>query len=116
MNSLLDLHPILLASLIGLAVSIGFFLTERSARSKTWKTLNVVAGMIVLLPAGFVILGYVFFLTDPRIRTYKAFYDEIQIGMNRNEVFQILERCYPRTGRGSGPRYWKIRKSCWISS
>ena len=42
---------------------------------------------------------------DPRFAAFHRLYARIHVGMNRNELQQVIERVYPANGRRKPPRF-----------
>ncbi len=57
----------------------------------------------VLIPAYLLTAVFAPNLIDPRIRTYWAFYDAIEVNMTREQVLSTLEKHYPQGGQRQRP-------------
>ncbi len=65
---------------------------------------GIFMGIAVLIPVYFVVLAAVPHLIDSRYRTYWAFYQDIEVGMDRAEVKGLLAKHYPEDGNRLLPK------------
>lgn len=72
-------------------------------RDNRIRAFLIVLVLAVLIPGAFMLLLVHPELIDGRIRTYKAFYSDIQVGMTRQEVLDTMDRCYPPDGSRRRP-------------
>ena len=100
----LGLHPIVLAAIVGgiLAVIVGVIAIR--SRSTTTRLFLAVLGLFLLVPTGFVIVGLNPWLVDARFRVYRSFYRDIEIGMTRSQVMELVHRHYPTGGVRKTPK------------
>lgn len=83
--------------LFGLLVA--FFLFVFGVRKNGWhRILLILTGSGVLISSVFFFLALNSWIIDPRFRTYRSFYYEIEEGMTRQQVVEILIKHYPRDG------------------
>jgi hypothetical protein len=68
------------------------------------KSLLVLLALLILLPSGGLVVALYPELIDGRFRTYRAFYHDIQVGMDRGEVLRLMERHYPAAGPRQRPK------------
>ncbi|MFM1769991.1 MAG: hypothetical protein RJA22_2520 [Verrucomicrobiota bacterium] len=68
------------------------------------KALLAVLAFGLLLPSGGLIVALHPEWIDGRLRTYRAFYANIEVGMDRAAVFRLLERQYPAAGPRARPK------------
>ncbi len=88
-------------------VLVAFFLFVFGIRKSGWpRILLILTGSGVLISSVFFFLALNSWIIDPRFRTYRSFYYEIEEGMTRQQVFEILHKHYspsdlsrPTTGR-----------------
>ncbi|MGJ8644816.1 MAG: hypothetical protein ACSHX9_15515 [Luteolibacter sp.] len=57
----------------------------------------------ILIPSAFVLAALNPFLFDARFRAYQSLYRDIEIGMTRIEVIQLVDTHYPKEGRRMTP-------------
>jgi hypothetical protein len=67
-------------------------------RRTVFQAILIMLALVFLVPGGYLFLAFNPELVDGRFRTYKHFYNGIQIGMTTNEVFVVLDRYYPKSG------------------
>src|SRR3954469_22826596 len=98
------MHPFMLITLVGACAAFVTVVLGCRARSRGAIAACVVLTVIFLLPA-FIVFNVLFpeFL-DGRFRTYKAFYRNIELGMTRNEVMQLRDHYYPKSGSHLAPK------------
>jgi hypothetical protein len=101
------LHPVFF--LIGLSalvavvcVVVACFARRRSAR---W-VLGCIA-LVLIAPAGWALTVFMPELVDARYRTFKGLYGDIQIGMARDEVLELVRRHDPQGGPRQAPKLFK---------
>lgn len=96
-------NPLGIAAIIGIifAFVTGFFII----RYKSKKLRIPLAFLILLLltPSVLAIYAYYPWLVDSRHRTYRAFYNDIEIGMTRDQVMELAEKHYPKGGQREFP-------------
>jgi hypothetical protein len=101
------LHPVFywigLSAVAAVVCVVGACLARRT--SARW-LLSCIA-LVLIAPAGWALTGFFPELVDARYRTYKGFYGDIQIGMSRDEVLELVRRRYPEGGRRQAPRLFK---------
>jgi hypothetical protein len=97
-------HPFILIAAIGTFLALVAAAVACIARSGSVRALMIILALVFLLPAAYVFLAFHPELVDGRFRTYKAFYQDIQIGMTRDEVFATLDRRYPKSGPRQRPK------------
>jgi hypothetical protein len=96
--------PIFLIPALGLVfASLLAVLAFRAARLLP-RLLFGAAAIVLCLPGVYVFLAFHQELVDVRIRTYKAFYADVRVGMTRAEVLSLLERDYPKGGPRQLPK------------
>ena len=102
------IQPILLFIGAGVVVSLVLMFFACRARS------GLVIALLLFLALAFAAPGiYIFLvlhpqLVDGRYRTYKAFYQDIKVGMTREEVTAVMEIRYPQGGRRRRRRlFWQ---------
>ena len=80
-------------------VLVAFFLFVFGIRKSGWpRILLILTGSGVLISSVFFFLALNSWIIDPRFRTYRSFYYEIEEGMTRQQVIEILIKLYPRDG------------------
>lgn len=91
-----------MAALFGVLVAIALIVF--AFRSRSWKRLVLgVLGVALFLPSLFFVLALNAWLIDPRFRTYRSFYYDIEEGMSRAEVFGLIDHHYPAGGHRRRP-------------
>jgi len=88
----------------GLIMALVALVVACKVRSSGVSAVMMVLALVFLLPAGYLCVALYPELIDGRFRTYKAFYREIQIGMSRDDVLAVLDRCYPKSGPRQRPK------------
>ena len=91
-------HPFILIAALGAFLAFVAIAGVCFTRSGGAKVLLIIFAVMFSLPAIYVFLGFHPELVDGRFRTYKAFYQDIQVDMTRDEVFAALDRHYPKSG------------------
>jgi|SRR5882672_1162819 len=97
-------HPFILIAALGAFLAIVLIAVACVARRGGMKALMIVLAVVFLLPTVYVFLAFHPELVDGRFRTYKALYQDIQIGMTRDEVFAAIDRRYPKSGSRQRPK------------
>jgi len=100
----LGLHPIVLAAIVGILLAIVAAIFAFRARSRAGKVSLSLLTLVMLLPAGLVLVGLNPWLVDDRFRAYRGFYKDIEIGMTRKEVIELMQRHYPSGGPRGAPK------------
>ncbi|MEM7262089.1 MAG: hypothetical protein AAF488_08865 [Planctomycetota bacterium] len=102
-----DLPPTVVA-LLGLSLFAGaVFFSIAFSGQRRWFTrlLLAVLACAVIAPGAYLYIALKHpGLLDPRIRTYRAFYQDIAVGMTRDEVLATLGYHYPAGGERTPPR------------
>lgn len=68
------------------------------------KALLGLLALVILLPSAGLVVALHPEWIDGRFRTYRAFYEDIRVGMDRAEVMRLLERHYPAAGPRQRPK------------
>lgn len=97
-------HPIVVLAILGFVASLLMLFTVFKVRRAGLKVLLILISLLTLAPATLVILTMYPEWVDARFRTYKTFYQNIQIGMPREEVLTLLAKLYPEGGPRQKPR------------
>ncbi len=96
-------HPIVLIAGVGGFLGLVTIIVACRTRSGVVRALTSVLAFVFLVPGIFLFLAFRPELVDGRFRTYKTFYQDIQIGMTREQVYSALERRYPKGGPRQRP-------------
>ncbi len=101
MNS--SIHPIFLVAgvtLLGAIVCIVF-----ACLASRWlkRSILIVVALVLLAPSGLVLIAVKPELVDARFRTYKRLYQDVQVGMTRTEVMELINHHYPTNGKRQRP-------------
>lgn len=101
------IHPFLLIAGVGLigAVLVCVFAWRASSWFK--RVLLILLALVLIVPAVLVGVALKPELADGRFRTYKQFYRDIQVGMTREQVMQLIVYHYPSDGKRSSPTVLK---------
>ncbi|MDA7880992.1 hypothetical protein N9A94_01665 [Akkermansiaceae bacterium] len=94
--------PLSLLCLFGGLVSCFLFASGISKEGRL-RILLFLAGSGILIPSVLFFLALNLWITDPRFRTYRSFYYDIEEGMTREEVLRVLVKHYPRDGAREHP-------------
>lgn len=100
----LGLHPIVLAAIFGVILTLIIVVFAIRSRSSATRMLLALLAVILLVPAGIVVVGLNPWLVDARFRAYRGFYRDIEIGMTREQVMEIVQRHYPTGGPRGIPK------------
>jgi len=94
----IDIHPIFLIAAITLLGAIVCILF--ACFSSQWLKRGIFVGvaLVLLAPSVLVAIALKPELIDGRFRTYKRFYRDIQVGMLRNQVMELVNQHYPSDG------------------
>lgn len=85
-----------------LAVGLGLW---GLLRRRGWVRIVVVTFAVVLLVPGGCVLQVAYpTWFDARFRAYRGFYDDIEVGMTRQQVEDLLGRRYPQAGPRRRPK------------
>jgi hypothetical protein len=99
----LGMHPIVFAAIVGgIFALIAGFVAIRSKSTAT-RLLMILLALLLLLPTGLVIVGLNPWLVDARFRAYRSFYRDIETGMTRQQVMELVHRHYPTGGPRGTP-------------
>jgi hypothetical protein len=100
----IGIHPIFLiaGATLTAAIICGVFASRASGWIKQAILLTV--ALVLLAPTGFVAIMLKPELVDARFRTYKLLYRDIQVGMTRSEVKQLVRQHYPPGGKRMEPK------------
>jgi hypothetical protein len=98
------LHPLFLIvgiTLIGAIACVVF-----ACRTSNWlkRVILIVVTLVLLAPSGLLTVMLKPELVDARFRTYKRLYRDIQIGMTRSEVMELVRHHYPSDGKRLEPK------------
>lgn len=96
-------HPAIVIAALGMLTALILLITVFRLRSLGLKILLLLVAIAVLAPAGFVVLTVYPEWVDGRFRTYKDFYNDIRLGMTRDEVMKTLAGHYPEGGERQPP-------------
>jgi|GEM_PF-558834 hypothetical protein len=99
-----SIHPIVVLAILGVVASLILLFTVFRVRRAGLKVLLVLLAIVTLAPAGLVVLTMYPELLDARFRSYKAFYEDIHLGMTREEVMAVQAKHYPEGGPRQKPR------------
>jgi len=94
----LGIHPIVFAAIVGGAFALLAGLVAIRSKSIATRKLMTLLALLLLLPTGLVVVGLNPWLVDARFRAYRSFYRDIETGMTRQQVMEIVH-CRP-TGCG----------------
>ena len=94
----LGIHPIVLAAIIGGIFAIIAGLIAIRSKSTASRLLMILLALLLLLPTGLVIVNHNSWLVDARFRAYRSFHRDIEYGMTRQQVIELLHRHYPAGG------------------
>ena len=97
------LSPIFLVPLLTLVGAIVCAVCAMRVAKWTQRIVLFAIALVLLVPPAFVVTAFFPELVDARFRTYKRFYRDIEIGMTRAEVNQLMGRHYPPDGKRGEP-------------
>lgn len=89
------IFPIAAVTLVGALACLVF-----ACLASRWlkRSLLILVALVLLAPSGLALVVLKPELVDARVRTYKRFYRDIQVGMTRPEVMELVDRHYPPRG------------------
>lgn len=94
-----------LTALGAAAILIALAVLLFALRLRHWKRIVLIGtSLLVMTPSVYLAAALNPWLTDERFRTYRSFYREIEIGMTRAEVLNLIDRHYPADGSRQRPR------------
>lgn len=96
-------HPVFVLAALGLVGAVIMLATVFRVHHRGLKLALVLFALAMLTPAGLVLMALHPEWTDARIRTYKDFYEGLQLGMTRAEVMDVKARLYPADGPRTVP-------------
>ena len=97
-------HPLVLAAAIGILLAIVASVIFYFTRHIGTRIVMMILVLVFLFPAGYLFTALHPELVDGRFRTYKNFYQDIQVGMTREQVLAAMERRYPKDGPRKRPK------------
>ncbi len=97
-------HPIFVLAVLGVVATVIMLITVFRVRRWGLKVLLVLIAILTLAPTGFVLVMVNPEWVDARLRSYKDFYEGIQMGMTRAEVMALQTQLYPADGPRRPPR------------
>ena len=100
------IHPFFLIAGFGVLIAAVLVFFGCRARSGLATAIMLFFALVFFLPAGFLFLQFHPELFDSRFRTYKAFYDDIKVGMTHDQVIGAMETRYPKNGKRQRPKIW----------
>ena len=93
-----------LTLLFAIVVLIALALLICGVRLEKWRRLALVTiGVLLLVPSAFLVAALNPWLTDPRFNTYRTFYRDIEVGMTRADVLDLIDHHYPASGKRQRP-------------
>ncbi len=97
-------HPMMvIAGVCAVVAMISVVFVIRVKGTKIRVALSAFA-LALLSPSFLVVMVFYPWLIDSRFRVYRSFYQDIKIGMTRNEVLELAKHHYPK----GGPREFPI--------
>ena len=100
----LGFHPIYLIAVFTLSGTITCLVLTCLVSGWLKRSLLILVALILLAPSGLVLMIHMPELVDARYRSYKRFYNDIQPGMTRSEVMELVDRHYPLDGKRLRPK------------
>jgi hypothetical protein len=96
--------PILL--IVGFSSLLAVWLVVLTIRASRWfaRALFAVGALVFCVPVVWLFLAFHEELVDARVRTYKAFYSDVRVGMTRDELLALLKRDYAEGGPRQRPK------------
>jgi len=96
-------HPFILIAAVGALAALAAIVIACRAKSGLITAIMVALALVFIAPAGCVFLAFHPELVDGRFRTYKRFYQDIKVGMTRDQVLAAMELRYPTNGPRKRP-------------
>lgn len=94
--------PVSLVAFMG--VAYGLYLLWCAIRAKGAKRWGSIVAFLAIFPVSlFYALALNPWLADARFRAFRSFYDALDEGMTRAEVFDVVEQQYPAHGKRGRP-------------
>jgi hypothetical protein len=97
------LNPILVIAAVTLVGAIACSVFACFASRWFKRSILIVAALVLLAPSGLALITAKPELVDARFRTYKRLYRDIQVGITRSEVMELVDRHYPVNGERLRP-------------
>jgi len=97
-------HPIFVLAVLGLVASVIMLITVTRVRSMGLKVVLVLISFATLAPAALVLVSMYPEWVDARFRSYKGFYEGLQLGMTHGEVMDLQAKLYPEGGPRQKPQ------------
>jgi hypothetical protein len=98
------IHSAFVIAGVGLLVASVLVFFGCRARSGLATAILLFFALVFALPGIWLFLEFHPELIDGRFRTYKAFYDDIKVGMTRDQVITAMEARYPQNGKRRRPK------------
>jgi len=99
-----SIHPAFIVAGVGLLLALAGLAAAFAARTHLVRVLATISVCIFIAPSVLLFLALHPAVIDPRFRTYRAFYNDVQVGMTREQVFDALERRYSAGGARQKPK------------
>lgn len=100
----LRFHPVFLIALVTTALALVLGIWGLWRRQGGARIMVVTFAVVLLVPGGCVLQVAYPTWFDARFRVYRGFYDDIQVGMTRQQVQERLARRYPPEGPRRRPK------------
>jgi len=91
-------------AVLGLVASVIMLITVTRVRSMGLKVVLVLISFATLAPAALVLVSMYPEWVDARFRSYKGFYEGLQLGMTHGEVMDLQAKLYPEGGPRQKPQ------------
>ncbi len=97
-------HPIILIGVTSAVVALIAVITACRTSKGMVRMLAFVTTLIALVPAISLIVALNPWMADARFRTYRAFYQDVEVGMSKADVQKLLAEYYPTNGARGYPQ------------
>ena len=96
--------PLTCLAILGIIIALGSLVDSYRKTGPERRVLSIL-GLIILSPSVFFLLVLNPWLLDPRFRAFRSFYYDIEDGMTRAQVIELLESHYPEDGLRGRPTF-----------
>jgi hypothetical protein len=97
-------HPLILIAAIASVLAVAALVAVWRVRSVWQRVLFCLLFFLMACPGLFLVCAFNPWLVDARFRTYRHFYQDIEVGMTREAVLAQLEKHYPASGPRGTPK------------
>jgi len=103
----LGLHPFVLIAAVALLGAALAAVLAYQVSSWRKRIVLIMVTLVLATPTALVCVALKPELVDGRFRAYQRLYRDIEVGMTRAEVMQLVDQQYPADGKRARPKVWE---------